>query len=110
MLLPSYGEICMCMCVHVFFLCVCVIEGNSTYGYMMMEFASILHTVCLNVLTQMREEEDPRACSYVKLKYVICTVIALSGNLPHMESKNRVVTINKPCTCCASQLFSSIPA
>lgn len=28
----------------------------------------------------------------------------------HIESKNRVIIINKPCTCCASQLFSSIPA
>lgn len=27
-----------------------------------------------------------------------------------MESQNRVITMNKPCTCCASQLFPSIPA
>lgn len=49
------------------------------------------------------------ALSYVKIKcdlYIFCP----PRQAFLTESRNRVISINKPCTCCASQFFSSMPA
>lgn len=65
---------------------------------------------CWHALTWHHLCESLNALIYLKIKCGMCNFLQSQASALHTGSINRVLSINKTCTCCASQFFSSIPA